>query len=236
MARTDPDDMLVVLFKTHAFENQDKTKKEGRPIYDDCEICEIRAPGSKDVKVFLATDFSHWQDNPLTGQQHKVSYAERFRHQYQQFKAQATQTKSGTPLEFAKFLSEGRRAELRAQNVYTIEQLALIEGAELKNLGPQGREFKNQAIEYIEDSRQSAPNKQLEAELEALRARNAVLEDDVSLLRSARARQESEFDEMSDEQLRDYITAHSGRAPHGTLPRKSLKRMAIEATAQDKVA
>ncbi|HEX3412880.1 MAG TPA: hypothetical protein VHT00_14265 [Stellaceae bacterium] len=225
----DPDDVLVVIFKYLPMQNQAKTLAEGRPIFDDVEVCEVRAPGSKDVKVFPATAFTRWETDPMTGDQRKVSYAERFSHQYRQFKAAAAQTKTGTPLEHAPFLTEGRRAELRAQNVYTVEQLAAIDGAELKNLGPGGREFKNKAIEFIEESKTTAPNLQLAAELEVLRARNAVLEEDVVSLRSAKARAEKEFEDMSDEQLRDYVTANTGGKPHGTLPRKSLLRMAMEA-------
>jgi hypothetical protein len=227
--------MLVVIFKNMPLENTAKTLQEGRPIFDDVEICEIRSPGSKDVKVFPANSFSRWEENPQTGQQYKISYAERFRHQYQQFKAQATQTKSGTPLDYARFLTDGRRAELRAQNVYTIEALAAIEGNELKNLGPYGREYKNKAIEFIEEAKIAAPSKQLEAELEVLKARNAVLEEDMSALKTARQRAENEIDEMSDTQLREYVAAQTGSVPQGVLPRKTLKRMAMEARADAKV-
>jgi hypothetical protein len=176
MAVKDPDEMLVVLFKQLALPNEAASLREGRPIFDDKEVCEVRSPGSKDVRVFHANEFSRWVDDPLTGGQVKQSYAERFSHQYRQFKSHNAQTKTGTPLNFAAFLSEGRRAELRAQNVYTIEQLAAIDGAELKNLGPGGREMKNSAMAYIEEGKASAPNKQMLAELEALKARNAILE------------------------------------------------------------
>lgn len=225
----DPDDQLVVLFKFQAIKNEAKSLAEGREIFDDREICEIRAPGYKDVKVFPANTFARWVDDPFTGEQKKQSYAERFSHQYRQFKALAQQTKSGTPLDIAPFLTDGRRAELRAQNVYTVEQLAAIEGAELKNLGPGGREMKNKAEEYIEESRHNAPNLQMVAELEALKARNAILEEDAKILATKAAEKESEFDAMSIEQLREYIKTHTGQAPMGTMPRKSLVRMATDA-------
>ena len=229
MPVTDPDDHLVVLFKHLAVKNDAASLKEGRPIYDDQEICEIRAPGFKDVKVFPATAFARWVDDPVTGEQTKQTYAERFRHQYQQFKAKVSQTKSGTPLDLVPFLTDGRRAELRAQNIYTVEQLAAVEGAELKNLGPGGREMKNHAQAFIDEGRASAPNKQMLAELEALKARNAVLEEDMKLRQARRAAEESvddEFEAMSLDQLREYITAQTGQAPLGSLNRKNLMRMA----------
>lgn len=229
LPRRDPDEVLVVLFKYQAMENPDKTLAEGRPIFDDVEVCEIRAPGCKDVKVFPSTFFSRWADDPMTGMSRKESYAERFSHQYQQFKARAVQTKTGTPLEHATFLTDARRAELRAQNVYTVEALAAIDGTELKNLGPGGRDFKNRAMEYIEEAKSSAPNKQLAAELEAIKAQNVVLQDDNAALRSARQRADHELEEMNDDQLRGYIETQTGNSPQGGVPRKVLKRMAIEA-------
>jgi hypothetical protein len=229
MARQDPDDVLVALFKNHAALNDAKSLEAGRPIYDDIEVVEIRSPGSRDFKVFPANAFSHWQTHPHTGEQTKVTYAERFVHQYQQFKRHAAQTKSGTPLDYVPFLSEGKRAELRAQNIYTIEALAAIDGQELKNLGLGGRDLKNAAAEYIADTKANiAPNMQLQAELEQLRARNAVLEEDAIAKKEIAKRIEAEFEEMDLVQIREYITTHTGQAPMGSLNKKNLVRMAME--------
>lgn len=221
---------LVVLFKHHANPNEAKSITAGRLICDDMEVIEIRSPGNKNtVGVYPANDFSHWSIDPNTGAQVKVHYAERFSRQYQQFKAQSAQTKAGTPLEYARFLTEGRRAELRALNIYTVEALATLDGQELKNIGQGGRELKNAAMEYIEESKKNVPNLQLQAELEALKARNAVLEED------AAARKPDGFEGMSDEDLRDFIKANTGHSPHGTLGRKQLLRMA-EGAKTEKVA
>ena len=217
----DPDAGLVVTFKHMAELDEAATLKAGRPIYEDNEFCEIRSGGTKDVKVFPALFFARWVEDPLNGQMRKQTYAERFSHQYQQFKQSAQQTKVGTPLDHAPFLTEGRRAELRAQNVYTVEQLALIDGAELKNLGPNGREFKNAAEAYIQESLSAAPNKYMVIELEALKARNAVLEED---MQAARLNQrieampddgEGEFKGMDLDQIREFIKVHAGQEPIG---------------------
>jgi hypothetical protein len=228
MAFKDPDAAAVALFKQYAKPNELKTREAGRPIFDDIEIVEIRFPGMKDIKVYPATEFSHWDVDPETGAQIKVTYAERFALQYRQFKARAHQTKSGTPLDHALFLTEAKRAELRAQNVYTVEALAIVDGQELKNLGPGGRELKNAALEYIEDSKKNnAPAMQMQAELEALRAKNAVLMEDLEASKSRGV--DAEFREMTNEQLRDYVTAHTGHAPVGSANRKTLERMCMEA-------
>lgn len=223
------DDKLVVVFKNHAVKNDGKSKEAGRPIYDDMEICEVRSPGSRNVYAFPATAISHTSGDGMFGTEEvKVSYAERFAKQYQQFKAQQAQTVSGTPLNFAPFLTPGRCAELRALNIYTVEQLAAIDGIELKNIGGGGRELKNHALDYIDQSKANAPNLAALAELEQLKARNEVLEEDMRRLKALSP--DHQYEDMTDQQLREYIQAHTGGAPKGDIPRKTLIRMAREAT------
>src|SRR5262245_10791468 len=226
----DPDASLVAMFRNHAEPNQSKSEAAGRLICDDVEVCEIRIPGSTNFGVYPATAVSHWITDPHTGAQRKVTYAERFSHQYRQFKEQVAQTKSGTPLTHAPFLTEARRAELRALNIYTVEQLALIDGNELKNLGPGGRDMKNASQAYIVEAKRNAPNLQLQAELEALRAKYATLEEDLQAAKkSAAAQGDAEFDDMTDEQLKLFVKSQTGHAPQGALTRKTLVRMAIDA-------
>src|SRR5436190_8350730 len=147
------DEKAVALFKHMPKKNDRKSAEEGRPVYDDIEVCELRFPGNADWGVYPAIEFSNWSSDMYGGEQTKVTYAERFAHQYQQFRQKQAQTKSGTPLTEVPFLADGRRAELRAQNIYTLEQLAGIEGVELKNLGPGGREMKNKAEEYMAETK-----------------------------------------------------------------------------------
>jgi hypothetical protein len=239
MPATNPDDLLIVQFKTLALENEDKSKLAGRPIFDDVEQVEIRGPGSRNSSVQPANAVWAWVDDPYTGRQRQVTYAERFNRQYQQFKEHQAQTASGTPLAMVPFLTESKRAELRSLNVYTVEALAAVDGQELKNLGHNGRELKNKAEEYIARAMQAAPDMQLRAQLEALRARAEVLEADNAILKGkavpspTNAAEESPtdtaFDDMSVEQLRDYIATHTGVEPVGTPSRKNLLRMAAEA-------
>lgn len=232
MAMKDPDDSVLAIFKDFAVKNEALSAKAGRPVFDDMEIVELRFPGSKNWAAYPATSFSHWSVDPQTGEQIKVTYAERFRRQYQQYKSHSTQTKSGTPISYAAFITEARRAELRAQNVYTIEALAAIDGQELKNLGPGGRDMKNAAMEYIAETQSGAVNTQMAAELEALRAKNQAMQEDLEALRANKTKQEvasanaDEFDGMDLDQLRDFITSNTGVAPKGALNRKTLVRMA----------
>ena len=153
-------------------------------------------------------------------------YAERFQRQYQQFKLHAAQTKSGTPLTHAPFLTEARRAEMRAQNIYTVEALAAIDGQELKNLGQGGRDLKNAAMEFLEEAKLGAPNSALVAELEALRAKNQAMEEDINIMKMSARPVTNEYDDMDTEALKAFIAAKTGIAPQGNVARKTLVRMA----------
>jgi len=232
MAR-DPDATTIAIFKVLTIESPGKTAGAGRPIFDDVDVCELRYAGSKNVSAHPATAVSHWQDDPMTGMPVAITYAERFPMQYQQFRRQATQTKAGTPIAFLQSIPEARRAEMRAMNIYTVEALAAIEGAELKNLGPGGRDAKNAAIEYLEEAKTLAPNTAMLAELDALRARNEILEEDQKHLKAKMTELSGKdgLDDMSLEQMREYITSTTGHAPHGSLGRKTLLRMAQDAYA-----
>lgn len=225
----DPDAALIVLFRYHSDKNEARSATEGRPIFEDKEVCDIRSPGSRNYPTMPAHERSHWRVDPFTGTQVEVTYAERFPRQYEQFRQHMVQTKSGTPLEYAPFLSPGRRNELHAQNVYTVEQLAIVEGQELKNLGPGGREQKNQAMDYLAGSKDNAQNTMLAAELEAMRAKNMALEQDLAATRKAAEAAGEQFDEMTVEQLREYIRVNTGHEPQGQPNRRSLTRMALEA-------
>ena len=249
----DPNNGAIAFFRMHAIQNMAKTAEMGRPIFDDIEVCEIRTPGHKDVKVFPATGFTMWVDDMVTGGQVPLTYAERFSHQYRQFKQSQHQTTEGTPLQYLPFLTEARRAELRALNVYTCEQLADLDGAELKNLGLGGRDLKHKAIDWLESARKNEPNLALANEIEALRLKNEVLVADLTALRerlndkevgdkspappapvevhpdTSRHPLDAQFDDMTTDQIRQLVAERTGQAPVGAVPRKTLVRMAREA-------
>jgi hypothetical protein len=222
------DEVLIPLFKNLSTENKALSDKEGRPIFEDKEVVEIRRAGSRDYGVFPVTQMSHWMSDPYSGEQRPVTYAERFRKQYVQFLEHRQQTATGTPLEFARFLTPARQSELRAQNIYTIETLAAIEGAELKNLGPGGREMKNQAADYIAKGRANVPNIELQAEMEALRARLSVFEEDKAAAKNIRESREARFEAMSNEQIREFLKENSGHSPVGNVSKQNLIKLALE--------
>lgn len=230
----DPDASLVPLFRASTVKNEGRTALAGRPIYDDLEVVDIRKPGCRDYGTYPAHAWSPgFKTDPVTGEYRQVTYAERFQKQYLQFKAHSQQTKAGTPLSQASFLTEARRLELRAFNIYTVEALAAIDGQELKNLGPGGRELKNHAELYLKSADTGAQSTQMQAELEALKAKNLALEDDnKALLVKVKTNPATAFEEMTLDQLKEFIHINTGHAPVGNNSRRQLTRMAITARAR----
>jgi len=176
---------ITPFFKTMAFKDERKSIAAGRPIFQDTDVCEIRIAGSKDSTVHLVQERSHWEVDEETGEQQNLTYAERFPRQYQQFLAKKQQTKSGTPLDYVPFLTDAKRAELRALNIYTIEALAELDGQPLKNLGIGGRDMKNKAIDYLATSGHDAMIMKQQVQIDALLAQIRVLQEDKQLASSS---------------------------------------------------
>ena len=124
-------------------------------------------------------------------------------------------------------MTPGKCAELRALNLYTVEALEAIEGVELKNLGLGGRELKNMAKEYLDHSRRIAPDTQRIAMDAAKDERLKILEEDNAILKHKLTSGEAQFEAMSIDELRTYITTQTGAAPHGSNNKKTLIRMAM---------
>jgi restriction endonuclease Mrr len=135
--------------------------------------------------VFPSRAYSHWEVDEESGEQVHLTYAERFPRQYQQFKQKQQQTKSGTPLDYVPFLTDAKRAELRALSIYTVETLAELDGQPLKNLGIGGRDFKNKAIEYLASATHEGTVQRQQAQIEALMSQIRLMEDDKKMLVTA---------------------------------------------------
>ncbi|NTB01075.1 hypothetical protein [Agrobacterium tumefaciens] len=169
--------LTYAVFKTLSVINEAESKKKGRPVYDDQEVCEIRFSGNKQtVGVFPAHEQSEWAEDPVTNERVRITYAQKYNDQYKKFKAGAAQAASGTPVEELPFLTQGKRLELKALNIYTAEALAALDGNNLKMLGMGGRELKNQAQAYLDNAAKGADLAAVLSENDELRRRLAELE------------------------------------------------------------
>ncbi|MBB5051123.1 hypothetical protein HNQ36_001077 [Afipia massiliensis] len=175
------ENLTVAIFRMHSTKDDVASKKAGRPIYVDMEVCELRfAANRQTVGVFPAHEIFKWNDDAETGEREPLTYALAYPEQYRKFKNGEAQVASGTPLSELPFLTQGKRLELKALNIHTAEALAALDGTPLKQLGQGGRTLKEQAQAYIDKAAGTADVSSYAAENVELKRRLAALEAKVS--------------------------------------------------------
>jgi hypothetical protein len=175
---------LHIEFKDHAVENKAKSLKEGRPIFDQHEIVEIKFVGDP-KKVLVAPAHEKCAHDPGNGQW--VTYAQLYHRHYDAFKSGQDAIGEGTPIDELPFVDTARRAELKALHIHTAEALAGLEGANLSRLGMYGRELKSKAQAYIDKAKDNAVETRLAAENTALRQELDALSAHVQALQMPQA-------------------------------------------------
>lgn len=208
------------VFKMLSTINEAQSRLKGRPIYDDQEICEIRFSGNKQtVGVFPAHEECEWGDDPVTQERVRITYAQKFNDQYKKFKAGEAQAAHGTPLEELTFLTQGKRLELKALNIYTAESLAALDGNNLRMLGPNGRELKNQAQFYLDSAAKNTDAMSVIAENAELKKRIEALEKASGKTpKKGKGKTEPESDLISDEDAEEVEEVEDAGAEEDDQP------------------
>jgi hypothetical protein len=157
--RNTGDETLLVRFYLKPWQNQAKSKLEGRPIFEELEHIEIRVPGNKSNIIM----------RPATDRDKN-----RFPEHYRKFKAREDQEAvEGTLLSEWPGVTRGQCEEMKFFNIRTVEQLANMADSNAHNvMGIQA--LKAKATRYLETSKESATAEKfaaLEAKYEALLAR-----------------------------------------------------------------
>lgn len=219
---------LSVEFYVEAVEDPRATAEQGRPIFKDEEFVRIRAAGSRDVFVAPAHDQSSKRD-PNNGR--RLTYAQLHFGPYEAFKRGIEFRESGTPLSELTTISAAKRKELNAVNVYTVEQLAALDGTGLAKLGMGGRGLKSLAEEYIKKATGVGAMSKLAQENEDLKARLARLESLMTQGGQAPAIaaepeptsvQDSPFADWDGESIRMWLKENKGPQPG---PNTSLAKL-----------
>lgn len=228
--KSENDRKIIVTFRNHQMQNEGKSKDEGRPIYDDLEVCDIRFPG--ETRVWGCFPADEVEPNSTRELKYSVTYKQAFAEQYARFKSSLPQTVAGTALADLPFLTEGKRMELRALNIHTAEQLAALDGANLKTLGVGGRELKVQAQAYIDNAGGSAQVTSMALEIERLRQmvegmQRAQAQGQQST-GAAATKVEKPLEECSDAELKTFIKEKTGEPVRGNPSRETLLARAGE--------
>lgn len=162
------DDKLFAVFYRGTRVNELKSQEAGRPVHDDVDLIKIVIPGQRDTLVAEAT----------------YEYQQRFPKQWAQFKANAAQTTSGTPLSEVTWLTPAQIADLGAMNIHSVEQLAGMPDSNAHVfMGFHG--IKQRAQAYLDAAAGNAPLLKMQAELEARDERIEALEAQIQQLVAA---------------------------------------------------
>lgn len=223
----------VVSFFADAKEDKYASHEAGRPVFKDEEYVRIQFPADRQRTLVarahasaMVFDANGRRTRKVNGRQ--VSYAELYRDQYAQFKANESPTVRGTPLSEATFLSEGKRRSLKALQVYTIEQLAAVDGTKL---GMGGVEMVEQAKAYLAKAEGSADLTKMAAENAAMKAElDRLRQERIEAAKAANDVHDDDFTRMDESQLKDYIEEKTGVRPHGNTAKATLVSMARDAS------
>lgn len=205
--------------------NPARTKTEGRAIFDEIEMVEMRIPGDKTLVLHAPVEDKH---------------RERWAEEYAAFKRGEQRAATGTPLEHWAHpaMTRGRVAELKASNILSVDELALVPDNLLAKLGGTARAEREAAIAFIESAKggadfaaQADKVAKLEALVEQLlKAQSAPPPAPVGAV-------EKPIEDASDDELRAFIAREEG--PHKGRPLgrdKLLERATAIAEAKQEAA
>jgi hypothetical protein len=235
MATTDNKALINARFFVHTEPDEAKSKAAGRPIYREYEAVELRFAANKQtVHVAPAHEEYRIDKNFQTGEVNKITYAMDFNEQYKKFKEGVAQDQSGTPLSELPFLTASKRLELKALSIHTAEALAALDGPNLRNLGMDGRELKNQAQAYLDKAAGSVDVVKMAATIAQLQEKLARLEGQPVATAAADdvAPSTSPFAPMEAEDIKNWIKESGGTVPRGNASHATLVKAADELNAE----
>lgn len=149
---------LYVQFKKDSIPDLERSASEGRACFKDIDIIEINMAGSTST-VYRPVNFNTTPHQPAD--------PERFPKQWAAYKNQEVQSKDGTPLEEWGPITKSQAAELKAINIFTVEDLVACPDGRLTWMG--ARDMQEKAKLFVEQAKGNAPLLQLREENDKLR-------------------------------------------------------------------
>ena len=222
----------IARFFTQRVENEAKSKEEGRTVYDDVEMVEFLIPGDDKLRP---VNYAHEDAG------HGMTFAERYFEAYARFKNQDGSLRDGTPLESWADISPARAADLKRLNIFTVEDIASLPDTSLNRLGMGGRQLRSEAKAFLTDKK-SDKTVAMERELVELRSMvQALLSGQKAadpVPAPAPAPGFMRIEDLSDEQLKDYIKRTTGEGIRGVPSRATLisRVQALAAAEQSEAA
>lgn len=223
-------------FRWESIFNEPQSMLQGKPVHILKEVVEIRFAANPQYKPVFGTDEA-FEMNEIG--QCKISWAERYKAQYQAFLAGSEQEAEGTPLEelIPYGISPAQLSMCRALNIYSVEALAHLPPAGHKRLGMNGNEMIPMAKKYLE-ARKSGATQQ--SEINELKRRLAELTDQKGMGEEIKLSTElpaivpelpEGYENMTDAEMKDALEAMTGARPRGNPSRSTLVALYEQAKA-----
>lgn len=149
--QSEADKNLAVRFYTTALRNDARSSEEGRPIFEDTSMIEIRVRGDRNNVV----------QRPVREEDKR-----RFRGAYEAFEKQAHSGVEGTPLSEWPVLGQSMVEELKYLGFYTVEQLSEANDSVCSKM-PGLTTFKQKAQVFLEFSKGAAPLERMQSQIDA---------------------------------------------------------------------
>jgi hypothetical protein len=221
-------------FFVQPVQNQAESAKENRPIFESKRFVELKHPGDRSWSFIEEIDEAGMgltRRNTVEGPKGE-DYAERFPREWASFKKGEERAAIGTPIEEWSGLSRSRAAELKAMNIFTVEEFADVQDGQLGKLGMGTRTEREKARAYLAQASGGADVSAMAAQIAQLtemveRLSKPTIDHDEE--RSGQyAVTEKPLEECSDAELKAYIKEKTGKGVPGQPSRESLLAKAAE--------
>lgn len=219
---SDANDTARPRFYMQAVENKFRSEEEGRPIFDEREMVEIRLPGDRlSCYVGYVTDEER----------------NRWPEAYAAFKRGEQRAAHGTPLEHWPVLSTGKVAELKAMGILSVEELAAVQDNTIIRMGMGARELREQANAFINAARDGAGVAQYAAENERMKEQLALVQQQLAELLAANASKPAQPEEKPADkpiedctiaELRAFVERETGETFPANATRPTILARALE--------
>lgn len=173
---------LHVVFYNRAIVDKRASEESGALKHKTVPYVRIQYPGDKNRVVDCPANDRTFMPPGQSGV--RLNFIERFPEHWEAFQRNDQAFVHGTPLEVAPFLSVARAADIRAQNIHTLEQLAECPDRALPNLGMGARDLRDKAIDFLKRTSAGADNRALTKERDDLVDKVAKLEAMIHALQS----------------------------------------------------
>ena len=191
---TEAKDNCRPLFRYEAVQNKAKSVEEGRPIFRQIPFVTIMSPG--DNKNVIATNVT-------------ADPKARFPRQWEAFERGNEQPLDGTPVNEWPALNMAQVAELKALNMFTIEQVANLDARATQELTGLVK-LKQQAQAHLSVSKDDGviyealdKMEKLEEEMVAVREENKTLRAELEVMNRKRPSRKKKVDVSSDDSASD---------------------------------